>query len=106
MSDPGHVGPKIYPTWFDVIRQIVMFILGVALVIFAVVTPGYDIPFLVMSLILFGLVPAERFLLRKEAQKEEADARSRPRRLDQEGRRVRGPAGEGGEQVEGGGDLE
>ena len=65
MNDPGHVGPRIDPKWLDTARQVVMFVLGVFLVLWSVFTPGYDIPFLVTALILFGLVPADRFLMRK-----------------------------------------
>ena len=65
MNDPGHVGPRIDPKWLDTARQVVMFVLGVFLVLWSVFTPGYDIPFLVTALILFGLVPADRFLMQR-----------------------------------------
>jgi hypothetical protein len=62
-NDPGHVGPKIDPGWLDVFRQVVMFLLGCWLIIFAATSSGHDIPFLATGLILFGMVPFEKFLM-------------------------------------------
>jgi ABC-type protease/lipase transport system fused ATPase/permease subunit len=64
-NDPGHVGPRIDPGWLDVIRQVVMFALGVWLIVHAAVTPGHDISFLVTGLVLFGMIPVEQILKRR-----------------------------------------
>ena len=61
-SDPGHVGPKIDPPWLDLLRQVIMFCLGVWLIVYASVTEGHDVPFLIAGMILFGMIPLERFL--------------------------------------------
>ena len=61
-SDPGHVGPKLDPKWFDIIRQLILFALGVWLIIYAAVTSGHDVPFLITGVFLFGMVPLERVL--------------------------------------------
>ena len=63
-GDPGHVGPRIAPDWFDLARQIVMFLLGVWLIVYAATSSGHDVAFLVTGLILFGLIPCERALFR------------------------------------------
>lgn len=60
VGDPDHVGPKITPRWFDVLRQIVIFVLGVWLIVYAASTSGHDIPFIVTGLVLLGLIPLER----------------------------------------------
>jgi hypothetical protein len=73
VSLPGHVGPKVDPGWWDFLRQVVMFALAVFLILYSVFTPGYDIPFIVTGLILFGLVPADRFLMRKSDEKKPGD---------------------------------
>jgi hypothetical protein len=62
-SDPGHVGPRIDPHWLDVVRQIIMFMLGVFLIVVSVITSGHDIPFLITGLVLFGMIPVERAML-------------------------------------------
>jgi len=63
-SDAGHVGTKVDPHWWDMTRQIAMFCLAIFLVLYSVFTPGYDIPFLVTALVLFGIVPVDRALER------------------------------------------
>ena len=67
-NEPGHVGPRIDPPWLDVTRQIVMFVLGVFLIVYAAVTPGHDIAFLGTGLVLFGMIPFERVLLRRHGK--------------------------------------
>jgi hypothetical protein len=64
-NDPGHVGPKMDPGWFDLARQIVLFMLGIWLIVWAATTEGHDVPFLVTGLILFGMVPLERVLAQR-----------------------------------------
>lgn len=71
-SDPGHVGPRIDPAWFDVARQVVLFGLGVWLIVHAATTSGHDIPFLVTGLCLFGMIPFERLVDRMKNNKEES----------------------------------
>ena len=41
-----------------------MFGLGLALIIYAVVTPGHDLPF-IAGLVLFGLIPLDTWLARR-----------------------------------------
>ena len=60
----GHVGIKVEPGWFDFARQMIMFLMGIAILIYAVVTTGHDIPFIVAGLVLLGIVPIDRFLTR------------------------------------------
>lgn len=71
MHDPLHVGPKISPNWFDVIRQIIIFLLGVWLIWFAATSSGHDVPFLVTGLVLFGMIPFERLANKWTDKKEE-----------------------------------
>jgi hypothetical protein len=40
-----------------------MFILGVWLIVYAAVTSGHDVAFLICGLALFGMIPLERALL-------------------------------------------
>ena len=53
------------PYWWDFLRQLVMFGLGVALIIYAAVSPGHDVPFIVTGLVLLGLVPLDTWLARR-----------------------------------------
>jgi ABC-type protease/lipase transport system fused ATPase/permease subunit len=64
-NDPGHVGPQIEPRWLDIVRQVVMFVLGVWLIVHAALSPGHDISFLITGLILFGMVPIEQLIKRR-----------------------------------------
>lgn len=70
MGDPnpivknGHIGPKVDPGWWDFARQLVIFLLAIALIIYSMVTPGHDVPFLITGLILIGIIPAERIIRR------------------------------------------
>ena len=59
-NDPGHVGPRIEPSWLDLGRQIILFVLGVWLVWHAAVSTGHDVVFLVTGLFLFGMIPFEQ----------------------------------------------
>jgi hypothetical protein len=65
-----HIGIKVEPGWFDFARQLVMFLLGIAIMIYAVVTTGHDIPFILAGLVLLGIVPVDRFLSRLPKQEE------------------------------------
>ena len=51
--------PLLFRHWFDMLRVVVLFLLGVGLIIYAAVTTGHDIPFIVAGLVLCGLVPAD-----------------------------------------------
>jgi hypothetical protein len=52
--------------WFEVLRPIVVFVLGVFMIIFAAITKGHDVPFIVAGLILLGIVPVEQWMTRRE----------------------------------------
>jgi hypothetical protein len=52
------------PAWFRIVRQVVLFSLGVYVIIYALVTSGHDIPFLVTGLVLVGIIPIEDALIR------------------------------------------
>lgn len=69
-NEPGHVGPRVDPRWLDVARQVIMFGLGVWLIVFAALSSGHDIPFLATGLVLFGMIPFERVLLRRQSREE------------------------------------
>jgi hypothetical protein len=66
-----------FEKWFDVVRVVVIFTLGVFLIVYAVVTSGHDIPFIVTGLVLIGLVPIDQFMQRlpRRQQEEDEDAR-------------------------------
>jgi uncharacterized membrane protein SirB2 len=54
-------------TWnkiFPVIRQVLLFFGGIAIMTYAAVTQGHDIPFLICGLVLVGIVPVDAFLTR------------------------------------------
>jgi hypothetical protein len=50
--------------WGWIVRSIILFILGVVLVIYSMLTPGHDIPFLVTAMVLFGIIPVDGWLER------------------------------------------
>ena len=54
--------PSLFRRWFDIIRVVILFILGCGLIIYAAVTTGHDIPFLVAGFALCGLVPFDLWL--------------------------------------------
>lgn len=66
MSDNHEYGyprlPALFRRWFDVVRVTVLFTLGVGLIIYAAITTGHDIPFIVAGLVLCGLVPVDLWL--------------------------------------------
>lgn len=78
MSDPGHVGPKMDPHWWDLSRQIGMYLLAVFLILYSVFTPGYDIPFLITAMVLFGLVPVDRALERYQSRPQRGRGSAEP----------------------------
>ena len=54
--------PDTFAAWFDVARVVILFVLGVGLIIYAAITTGHDIPFIVAGLVLCGLVPIDLWL--------------------------------------------
>jgi ABC-type protease/lipase transport system fused ATPase/permease subunit len=48
-----------YTKWFRPIRQIIIFLLGVTVIIYSIVSSGHDVPFLITGLILVGIIPVE-----------------------------------------------
>lgn len=50
------------PEWMVVVRQVVVFMLGLALICYAVVSPGNDWSF-VVGLILVGMIPIEQLFV-------------------------------------------
>ena len=71
MDDNGHIGPRVTPTWWDFGRQLVIFLLGVGVIVYAVVTTGYDVPFLITGMVLIGIVPVDRYVVTRANQVEE-----------------------------------
>lgn len=69
MADNGQYGyPRVSETfrrWFDIVRVLVLFALGVALILYATLTPGHDVAFIVAGLVLCGFVPIDMWLSRK-----------------------------------------
>jgi hypothetical protein len=54
--------PLVFRRWFDIVRVVVLFALGVGQIIYASVTPGHDVAFIVAGLVLCGLVPVDMWL--------------------------------------------
>lgn len=73
MDDNGHIGPRVTPTWWDFGRQLVIFLLGVGVIVYAVVTTGYDVPFLITGMVLIGIVPVDRYVVTRANQVENGD---------------------------------
>jgi hypothetical protein len=61
--------PAPFRRWFDEVRVIVLFLLGVVLIVYAVVTPGHDTTFIVAGLFLCGLVPIDSWLSSRRPRK-------------------------------------
>jgi hypothetical protein len=76
----GHIGPRVTPNWWDFARQLVIFLLGVVVIIYSVVTAGYDVPFLITGLVLIGIVPVDRYVV---SRAEETPVPERPVPYDQ-----------------------
>jgi len=58
------VGPKVDPPWWNFVRQVVIFALGVTLVIWSAVLHGANLILMIAGLVLIGLVPVENLLHR------------------------------------------
>jgi hypothetical protein len=67
------------PRWFRLARQAMVFLLGVAILCYAVVSQGHDVAFLVTGLILIGLVPSEEVVTRLTARRDSPPAEHEPR---------------------------
>ena len=50
--------------WTDYTRTVIAFGLGVALIIFAIVQKGLNLPILIVGLLLMGIVPVDALLAR------------------------------------------
>ena len=59
------IGPSVEPSWWDLVRQVIIFALGVAVIIYAVASSGHDVAFLVTGLVLIGFVPVDRWTITK-----------------------------------------
>jgi hypothetical protein len=62
MDNRNHVGIAVTPALWDFVRQLIIFGLGIALIIYAVTTTGHDATFILAGLILIGIVPIERLV--------------------------------------------
>jgi hypothetical protein len=65
VTEPGHVGPRVDPPWWDFARQVTMFVAGLAIIVYSIASAGHDIPFLITGLVLIGVVPIDRALSRR-----------------------------------------
>ena len=67
-----------WPYWLLIIRQVIVFGLGVAIIIRSVWVESKNIAYLVMGLILIGIVPIEDTINRLIHRQEKKDARQSP----------------------------
>jgi hypothetical protein len=51
-----------FTRWFNRLRVISLFLLGMVMIIYAVVEPTYNIPYLIGGLVLVGMVPIEQWV--------------------------------------------
>jgi hypothetical protein len=56
------IGPKVTPGWWDFIRQVIIFALGVSLIIDVAVNPAGRVVLIITGLILIGLVPIDKMV--------------------------------------------
>ena len=56
--------PTDWPQWLTLGRQVIIFLLGVAVIAFAATSPGHDVTFIVTGLILIGMIPIENLITR------------------------------------------
>lgn len=59
------IGPEVRPLWWDFVRQVIMFGLGLALIIDAAVTPNGRSSLIITGLVLLGLIPLDSYLNRR-----------------------------------------
>jgi ACR3 family arsenite efflux pump ArsB len=56
------VGLEVTPGWWDFIRQVIIFALGIALIIDVAINPAGRVVLIITGLILIGLVPIDRMV--------------------------------------------
>lgn len=64
MGDDHLTNGRYAPKWFRFARQVVIFLLGIGILLYSVVSQGHDVPFLITGLILVGIIPVEDALSR------------------------------------------
>lgn len=57
-------GGEDFERRFNRARVVAMFVLGCALIIYSVLAPGTNIPYIVVGAVLVGLVPVDQWLQR------------------------------------------
>jgi hypothetical protein len=62
--------PHAAPPWWDFARQIIIFGLAVYLIVYAALSPGHDVPFLITGLIMMGIVPVDTYMNRRANRRE------------------------------------
>jgi hypothetical protein len=62
LDRPGNLASINGPIWFDLIRRAIIFILGVVVILYALISPGHDVAFLICGLILLGVLPIENWI--------------------------------------------
>jgi hypothetical protein len=62
LTDDRLTNGRYKPSWFRLLRQVIIFFMGVGIILYAVVSQGHDVPFLITGLILIGLVPIDEAL--------------------------------------------
>lgn len=65
---------KSFDRQFSILRQVIIFVLGVWVVVYAITTTGKDFGYILSGFALLGLIPIERLLneftlVRKEPQR-------------------------------------
>jgi hypothetical protein len=56
------IGPEVTPGWWDFVRQLIIFALGVGLIIDVAVNPAGRVVLIITGLILIGLVPIDKMV--------------------------------------------
>jgi len=56
------IGQKVTPGWWDFIRQVIIFALGIALIIDVAINPAGRVVLIITGLILIGLVPLDKLV--------------------------------------------
>lgn len=59
----GQIGARVYPHWWNLVRQVIIFILGVFAVVYVIVSPGANLVLLIVGLVLLGIVPVDHIML-------------------------------------------
>jgi hypothetical protein len=61
----GQIGARVTPSWWNLIRQMVIFVLGVFCVVYVIATPGANLVLLIVGLVLLGIVPVDHIMLNR-----------------------------------------